>query len=62
MIEKHLTATSSKNHINKLHYLIDEYNNKSIHSTIKMTALQATYPNNVNLVLFNSHKNDKYNV
>jgi len=27
-----------------------------------MTPLQATYPTKVNLVLFNSHKNDKYNI
>jgi len=62
MIEKHSTATSSKNYINKLQHLIDEYNNKNIHSTIKMTPLQPTDPNNVNLVLFNTHKNDKYNI
>jgi len=62
MIEQHLTATNSKNYINKLQYLIDEYNNINFHSTIKMTPLQATDPVNVNLVLFNSHRNDKYNV
>jgi len=27
-----------------------------------MTPLQATDPNNVNLVLFNSHKNDRINI
>jgi len=27
-----------------------------------MTPLQATNPNNVNLVLFNNHKNDKFNI
>jgi len=48
MIEKHLTATNSKNYIDKLQHLIDEYNNKNIHSTIKMTPLQTTDPNNVN--------------
>jgi len=31
MIEKHLTATTSKNYINKLHYLIDEFNNNNTH-------------------------------
>jgi len=45
-----------------LQYLIDEYNHKNVHLTIKMTPLQATYSNNVNLVLFNTHKNAKYNV
>jgi len=45
-----------------LQYLIDEYNNENIHLTRKMTPLQATDSNNVNLVLFNTHKNDKYNV
>jgi len=62
MIEKHLTATNSKNYIDKLQHLIDEYNYKNIHSTIKMTPLQATDPNNVNLVLHSSHKNDKFNI
>jgi len=62
IIEKHLTATNSKNYINKLQHLIDEYNNENIHSTIKMTPLQATDPNNVDLVLFNTHKNDKFDV
>jgi len=63
MIEKHLTASSSKNYVNKLQYLIDEYNNNNnIYSTIKLTPLQATNPNNASLVLFNSHKNDKYNI
>jgi len=37
-----------KNNITKLHRLLHEYNNKNIHSTIKMTPLQATDPNNVN--------------
>jgi len=62
MIERHLTATSSKNYINKLQYFIDEYNNNNIHSTIKMTPLQATNPNNTSLVLFNTCKNNKYNI
>jgi len=55
MIQHHLTATNSKNYINKLQHLIDDYNNKNIHSTIKMTPLQATDLNNVNYVLFNTH-------
>jgi len=62
MIEKHLTATNSKNYINKLQYFIDEYNNNNIHSTIKLTQLQATNPNNTSLVLFNTCKNNKYNI
>jgi len=62
MIEKHLTATNSKNYIDKLQHLIDEYNNKNIHSTIKMTPLQATDPNNVELVSFNTHKKDCINI
>jgi len=61
MIERHLTATNSKNYINKLQYLIDKYNNNNKHSTIEMTPLPATDPNNVSLVLFNSQKNYKYN-
>jgi len=62
MIERHLTATSSNNYINKLQYLIDEYNNNNIHSTIEMTPLQATDSNNASLVLFNSQKKNKYNI
>jgi len=52
MIKHHSTATNCKNYINKLQYLINEYNNKNIHSTIKMTPLQATDPDNINLVFF----------
>jgi len=62
MIEKHLTATNSKNYIDKLQHLIDEFTNKNIHSTIKMTSLQATDPNNVEVVLFNTHKKDSINI
>jgi len=63
MIEKHLTATNSKNYINKLQYFIDKYNNNNnTHSTIKMTPLQATDPNNTSLVLFNTCKNNNYNI
>jgi len=58
MIERHLTATSSKNYINKLQELINDYNNKE-HTTIKMTPLQATDPKHTDLVLFNSHKKIK---
>jgi len=61
MIEKHLTATNSKNYINKLQNLINEYNNYE-HTTIKTTPLQATDPKHSDLVLFNSHKNDKVNI
>jgi len=42
MIERHLTATSSKNYINKLQELINDYNNNKEHTTIKITPLQAS--------------------
>jgi len=59
MIERHLTTTNSKNDINKLQYFIDEYNNNNIHSTIKLTPLQAADPNITSLVLFNTCKNNE---
>jgi len=61
LIQQHLTKSNSKNYINKLQQFINEYNNK-YHSTIKMTPLQATDLNNSNLVLFNTHKNDRINI
>jgi len=61
IIQQHLTSTNSKNYINKLQQFINEYNHK-YHSTIKMTPLQATDLNNSNLVLFNTHKNDRVNI
>ena len=61
MIQRHLTATNSKNYINKLQEFINEYNNKE-HTTIKMTPLQATNPDNVELVLLHTFKNVKPNL
>jgi len=61
MIQKHLTSTSSNNYVNKLQQFINEYNNKN-HTTIKITPLQASNPAHSNIVLYNSHKNDKVNI
>jgi len=61
IIQQHLTSTSSNNYVNKLQQFINEYNNKN-HATIKMTPLQGTDPAHSNLVLYNTHKNDKVNI
>jgi len=61
IIQQHLTSTNSKNYINKLQQFINEYNNK-YHTTIKRTPIQASDPTQSNLVLFNTHKNDKVNI
>ena len=56
MIARHLTATNSKNYINVLQKLIDDYNNRT-HSSIKMTPHEATNPKNRDIVFNNLYKN-----
>ena len=56
MIARHLTATNSKNYINVLQKLIDDYNNRT-HSSIKMTPHEATNPENRDIVFNNLYKN-----
>ena len=56
MIQKHMTATKSKNYINVLQKLINDYNHR-YHSSIKMTPVDAQKTENRNEVLQNLYVN-----
>jgi transposase InsO family protein len=52
MIAKHLTSNDTKNYVNVLQKLIDEYNNK-YHTSIKMSPVEAQKSENVSTVFRN---------
>ena len=58
MIQKHLTSTNSKNYINILNKLIDDYNNR-YHTSIKMTPYQASNSENKGKVIENLYPPEK---
>ena len=54
LIQRHLTASKSKNYINKLDELLSEYNNAN-HSAIKMSPIQAKDPKYKDLARINMY-------
>lgn len=58
MIAKHMTTNNTKNYINILQKLLDEYNNKN-HSSIKMSPFEASKLENRDEVYNNLYKEDE---
>ena len=56
MIQKHMTSTNSDKYIDVLQKLIDDYNHK-YHSSIKMSPIEASKPENKSKVLENLYGN-----